>query len=226
METTIIGIGLIVLAFLVFYFPMFKIDQEKILDPKVGTLLGMAISSVVFAMILIFRIIIGAIMPLRRPSSKLAEGYFVVITLALFFLFFYLVSPAVFYMVTPKIPNNFKLATFFMVIILFCIFNVLLAMFDIGYRLNNSKRKKLLSQAKEANRFCQGRLHEEVTPMAFPLSFKLVIVFNMWSFNSYYSFNIPYLQIMFLFTLIALFIVDKYILYNHYKTTQYLSLEL
>lgn len=48
----------------------------------------------------------------------------------------------------------------------------------------------------------------------------------MWSFNSYYIFNIPYLVVMFFITLLVLYWVDKYILYNHYKMQSYLSMEL
>lgn len=90
--------------------------------------------------------IVAVLMPTRRPSSKLAEGYFVVIGLALFFFFFYLVSPAVFYEVTPSIPDNFKLATFLMTIILFCLTNTILNLIDIGYRTYNGKKNRLLTQ--------------------------------------------------------------------------------
>lgn len=48
----------------------------------------------------------------------------------------------------------------------------------------------------------------------------------MWSFNAYYIFNIPYLVVVFFFTLLVLYWIDKYILYNHYKMQSYLSMEL
>jgi hypothetical protein len=225
-ETTLIGVGLVLLVFVIFYFPMLKIDQEKILDPLVGTLLGLIISFVILIMVITFRAIIAAIMPMRRPSSKLAEGYFVVITVAMFFFFFYLVSPAVFYLVSPMIPDNYKLATFLMTVAIFCLSNIALQLIDLGYRTFNGKKNRLLTNVNQANAFCQGRLHEEVTPPPFPLAFKLVVAFNMWSFNSYYIFNIPYLLIFFFVTLFILYWIDKFILYNHYKTTQYLSLDL
>jgi len=48
----------------------------------------------------------------------------------------------------------------------------------------------------------------------------------MWSFSSYYVFNIPYLLFFFFGVIFIHFWIDKYILYNRYKTNQYLSLEL
>lgn len=135
-----------VLVFVVLYFPLYEIDEEKIFDPLLGTLLGIVISLVLLTMVIIYRMIVAVLMPTRRPSSKLAEGYFVVIGLALFFFFFYLVSPAVFYEVTPSIPDNFKLATFLMTIILFCLTNTILNLIDIGYRTYNGKKNRLLTQ--------------------------------------------------------------------------------
>lgn len=71
-QTTIIGFIIILISFAVFYFPLLKIDKEKILDPGLGTALGMVISFVVFLMIFTYRAVITAMMPTRRPSSKLA----------------------------------------------------------------------------------------------------------------------------------------------------------
>jgi hypothetical protein len=65
-----------------------------------------------------------------------------------------------------------------------------------------------------------------VTPPAFPVAFKLVMVFNVWIFNSFYVFNIPYLLLFFFAVLFLLYWIDKFILYNHYKMQSYLSLEL
>ena len=215
-----------VLVFVVLYFPLYKIDQEKIFDPLLGTILGMVISLFLLIMVIVYRIVTAALMPTRRPSSKLAENYFVVIGLALFFFFFYLVSPALFYEFSASNLDNFKLATFLMNIMIFCLSNICLNIIDVGYRAYNGKKNRLLTQVNEANKLCQGRVHEELTPLAFPLAFKLVVCFNMWSFCSYYMFNIPYLLFFFFAVIFIHFWIDKYILYNRYKTNQYLSLEL
>lgn len=48
-------------------------------------------------------------MPTRKPSSKLAEAYFIVMTTIIFHFFFYLVTPAAFYVFAQSIPVNYKL---------------------------------------------------------------------------------------------------------------------
>lgn len=48
----------------------------------------------------------------------------------------------------------------------------------------------------------------------------------MWSFNSYYIFSVPQLVPIFFATVFILYWIDKYILYNRYKTQSYLSMEL
>ena len=65
-----------------------------------------------------------------------------------------------------------------------------------------------------------------MTPAPFPLANKLVVAFNTWSFNSYFLFNNPYLIVLFFIIVFFLYWLDKYILYKHYKTNQFLSLEL
>lgn len=52
------------------------------------------------------------------------------------------------------------------------------------------------------------------------------MVFNVWTFNSFYIFNIPYLLLFFLAVFFILFWIDKFILYNRYKMQSYLSVEL
>ena len=65
-----------------------------------------------------------------------------------------------------------------------------------------------------------------VTSPSFPVAFKMVVAFNMWSFNSYYIFNLPMLLLIFLIVLFLIYWIDKYLLYNHYKLQSYISLEL
>lgn len=170
------------------------------------------------------RSIIGAIMPLRKPSNKLAEGYFVVMAVAVYFSCFYIISPWVFYLFTTDFPKNTKLGTFFMVILIFCISTLVINVADVGYRIFNRKKNKLLNHPNEARKFCQGRLHEELTPPSYPLAWKLVVVFNVWSFNSYYIFELPYLLGLFFILLLILYWVSKHHLYNNYRTQSYLSL--
>lgn len=165
-------------------------------------------------------------MPLRRPSNKLAEGYFIVVTIAVFFFAFYIISPAIFYFFTNPFPKNIKLGTFFLSILVFCISTITVNWIDVGYRIFQHKKSKLLNDPKQANKYCQGRLHEQLTPPPFPIPFYLVVAFNVWSFNSYYIFQMPYLLVLFFCVLIFIYWISKYTLYNHYRTQSYLSLQL
>ena len=71
-KTTIIGLCMVVAAYMVFYFPMEKVDVTKVADPKVGTPLGSVIAVVVVSMMLIYRFIIMSMIPTRKPSSRLS----------------------------------------------------------------------------------------------------------------------------------------------------------
>lgn len=225
-ETTVLGIGFMLLSFAIFYFPMIKIDEEKVYSPGLGTALGLIISILIIILAIVYRLIILRLMPTRKPSSKLAESFFIVMTTIVFHFFFYLLTPAAFYLFAGSIPNNIKLKEFFMAIVSFALMSILVAIIDLRYRLFNKKRQRLLGQVSEANMFCQQRLHEELTPPSFPIEFKLMVVFNIWTFNSFYIFNLPYLLFFFMMVLAVLYWIDKYNLYKHYKMQQYISIEL
>jgi len=61
-----------VLSFVIFYFPMLKIDEEKVYAPGVGTALGFLVSILIIILAIVYRQIILKLMPTRKPSSKLA----------------------------------------------------------------------------------------------------------------------------------------------------------
>jgi hypothetical protein len=84
------------------------------------------------------------LMPTRRPSSKLAESYFIVMTTIIFHFFFYLFSPAAFYVLAKNIYANSKLKELFMAIIGFALMTVAVAGLDVRYRLFKGRREKLL----------------------------------------------------------------------------------
>jgi hypothetical protein len=52
-----------------------------------------------------------------------------------------------------------------------------------------------------------------------------MVILNIWSFNAYYTFQVPYLLLFFLVTLSIIIFIDKRILYNHYKMQVYQSIE-
>lgn len=53
-----------------------------------------------------------------------------------------------------------------------------------------------------------------------------MVVLNIWSFNAFYVFQIPYLLVLFWIALIIMFWVDKKNLYKHYKMQVFLSIEM
>ena len=165
-------------------------------------------------------------MPTRRPSSKLAEAFFIILTTIVFHFFFYVVTPAAFYIFAKSIPPNYKLKEFFSAVFLFSLMVLLVAILDLKYRLFNKRKERLLGQVSESNNYCQQRLHEELTPPSFPIEFKLMVIFNIWTFNSFYIFEIPYLIFLFMIILIILYWIDKRNLYKHYKMQHYISIEL
>jgi hypothetical protein len=111
-----------------------------------------------------------------------------------------------------------------MAVMTFTFMTVIIAFLDLRYRFFKSKKGKLISQSSVANHFCQQKLHEELNPPSFPIEFKMMVIFNIWTFNSYYIFEIPYLLIAFMLVYLILYWVDKYILYKHYKMQSYLSI--
>lgn len=115
----------------------------------------------------------------------------------MFHFFFYLIAPATYYLIPTKIPNNVKLYQLFIAVTLFLIMNVLVCFIDLKFRLYNSKRKRILKNWSEWGKLCQIRLHEELTWPSFPIEFKLMVILNIWSFNAFYIFEIPYLLVLF-----------------------------
>lgn len=51
----------------------------------------------------------------------------------------------------------------------------------------------------------------------FPLEFKLIILFKIWSLITFFAFHVPLVLFMISLALIFLYIKDKKNLYNHYR---------
>lgn len=175
LETTFIGIGFMLICFGLFYFPMIYAKEERINDPSIGTLEGLVISLAIIILANVYRWIIIKLMPTRRPSSRLAESYFIVMTTVVFHFFFYLVSPAIYYVFasgpssSPPIPQNAKLKELFLAVFLFMIMQIIIAAVDVPYLMYKKRKNKLLGSRSEANNYCQLRLHEELNSPGFPI---------------------------------------------------------
>ncbi len=226
LETTVIGLGFMLLCFILLYFPIVKIDEEKIEDPGLGSALNLVISLVIQTLALVYRLIILRLIPSRKPSTLLAESYFVVITTVIFHFFFYVVAPGTYFVVSQSIHPNVKLKQLFVAVVTFLVMTIIVAKFDMKYKLYKGRRKKLLYMPSFYQKYCQYRLHEELTPPSFPVEWKLMVILDIWAFNAFYLFEIPYLVFLFMIILFVLYWIDKRNLYDHYKSNSYLSIKL
>lgn len=214
------------LCFAILYFPIVKVDEERYEDPLVGNILNVIISFTIQFLAFSYRAILLKLIPRRKPSSKISESHFILFSTVFFHFFFFIVAPGTFYLVAGKIPYSIKLTLLFVTVSLFLLVVVLIGAIDLKYRGFNGKKKKLLFNSDVHKQYCQMRLHEELNHPTFPLDFRLMVIYNIWSFNSFYIFEIPYLMIAFLIVLCLVYLIDKKNLYKHYKMQTFQSIDL
>lgn len=53
-----------------------------------------------------------------------------------------------------------------------------------------------------------------------------MVVLNIWTFNAFYIFQIPYLMFLFVVVLAIIYVVDKKNIYKHYKMQTFQSIDL
>ena len=53
-----------------------------------------------------------------------------------------------------------------------------------------------------------------------------MVILNIWTFNAFYVFEVPYLMFLFVIVITVLFWVDKKNIYNHYKMQVFQSIDL
>lgn len=128
-------------------------------------------------------------------------------------------------MLVRSIPVNVKLKQLFVAVITFLGMTVIVAFIDLRYRLFNSRRKKIMSTWSEWGKLCQMKLHEEVRWPSFPIEFKLMVLLNIWSFNAFYIFELPYLMMLFVIVILIIYWVDKKNIYKHYKMQVFQSID-
>lgn len=119
-----------------------------------------------------------------------------------------------------------KLKTLFFQVFMFLLFSLIIHTLDIRYRIFTSNRKKYLSQVSESHKMCQKRLHELLTFPSFPIEFKLMILYKIWSFVAFYAFELPYIVVFMMVLMVYLYWNDKHSIYTHYKMQTYLPIEL
>ena len=61
---------------------------------------------------------------------------------------------------------------------------------------------------------------------SFPIEFKLMIMYKIWSFIVFYTFQIPEVLFLILILMVFLYFGDKFRVYNRYKMNTYLPIQL
>ena len=225
-KTTVLGFGFMIIAFLLLYFPIIKVDEENIKNHSaVTSVLSLLISLILQILAIVYRQILMRILPSRHPSSRESESYFIVVTTVTFHFFFYIIAPGTYYVLVKSIPVNIKLKQLFVAVITFLGMTVIVAFIDLRYRLFNSRRKKIMSTWSEWGKLCQMKLHEEIRWPSFPIEFKLMVLLNIWSFNAFYIFELPYLMMLFVIVMLIVYWVDKKNIYKHYKMQVFQSID-
>lgn len=176
------------ISFGLLFFPIYEVNKAKIENPSVGTGLNVLISVGLVVLSVAYRMYVIRLLSRRKPSSREAEAYFVIINTVIFHFLFYLVAPICYYFYATDISANAKLAQFFFAVLLFLILNIIIALVDIRYQIYKKRRSNLMKSWSQWGKLCQARLHEELKYPSFPIEFKIMFILNIWSFNAFYLF--------------------------------------
>jgi hypothetical protein len=89
----------------------------------------------------------------------------------------------------------------------------------VGVDLMHCTWNKRLRQVEDDTKpyACQALLHEAIQYPRFPIEFKLIILFKLWSFTMFFSFQSPFILFLIFTVLVFLFFKDKHSLYFHYR---------
>ena len=97
----------------------------------------------------------------------------------------------------------------------FIIFQFIIVGVDLMHCCWNKRLKVVEDESKPYA--CQLLLHEAIQYPRFPIEFKLIILFKLWSFTMFFSFQSPFILLFLGIVMIFLFIKDKHSLYFHYR---------
>lgn len=223
--TTLISIAYLMVCYGILVFPIIRSNDTDVV--KTGMIWNLVVGIALFVLAFTYRVIMQKLSLVRRPNTFLSQSKFIVFTTVMFHILFYLYIPAIFYTETHIVySKSEKLKTLFFQVFIFMFFSLIIALVDARYRIFASQRKKYLSQVNEAHKVCQKKLHEILTYPSFPIEFKLMVLYKMWSFIAFYSFQLPAIMVLLLLLMLAVYWNDKRNIYNHYKMQAYLPLEL
>lgn len=223
--TTLISIAYLIVCYGILVVPLVRANDAKMV--QTGMIWNVIVGIILFIMNITYRVIMQKLSLVRRPNTFLSKSKFVVFTTVMFHMLFYLYIPAIFYTQTHStFGKTMKLKTLFFQVFMFLLFSLIIGLVDVNYRIFSSRRKKYLSQVSESHQVCQKKLHDIVTYPSFPIEFKLMILYKLWSFIAFYSFQIPSIMVFLPVLMFILYWNDKRNIYAHYKMQTFLPLEL
>lgn len=223
--TSVISLVFLAACYGLLVAPLLQANHAK--EVEAGLIWNFVVAFILFIMSVSYRMIMEKLSITRKPNTYLSKSKFVVITTVMFHMMFYLYIPAIFYVETQSgFLQAAKLKSLFIQVFVFLFFSFLIALADVRYRIFAYNRKKHLSRVSESHQVCQKKLHDLVTFPSFPIEFKLMILYKIWSFITFYSFQIPYVMGFMVILLLFLYWNDKHSIYTHYKMQTYLPLEL
>lgn len=156
---------------------------------------------------------------MRYPNTYTARSMFIVITTVVFHFIIYLLIPVLYLRFNPEIRGK-VLFMFTNQGFTFILTHLIFAAIDLIFCLWSSQRKKVENKEKPVG--CQKILHQKIQYNRFPIEFKLIVLFKLWSLVTFFCFHVPFLMVLLLFTIIFLYVKDKFNLYYHYRM-EYLS---
>jgi magnesium-transporting ATPase (P-type) len=177
---------ILILGFFVafLYFFMEVVYVEPIAEPFKTILTNFILLFIVFVA-LTFRSLMGRLSEMRYPNTYTNRAMFIVITTVLFHFIFYLFIPSV-YLTLHDDLRGAILSLISNQAINFILIQVTLAGFDLMYCCWNRQKGKTENEEKPIG--CQKILHEKMQYPRFPIEFKLIILFKIWSLITFFAF--------------------------------------
>lgn len=166
-------------------------------------------------MALSFRQFMNRLSEMRYPNTQTSRTMFIVITTIVFHYIFYLALPTFYFWQAESHEKNKNLLIVTNQTITFIVFQVALASLNIMHLVWKKKQKKVENQLKPIG--CQKILHSEIEYPHFPIEFKLIAIFKIFSFITFFAYQAPAIVFLTFFLLIFLYYRDKYAIYFHFK---------
>ena len=204
---------ILVILVLCLYF-LLDILYKRHMDEPYHTIVQNVILLFIVVVALTFRGWMNKLSEMRFPNTYTRRTMFIVITTVLFHFIFYLFIPSI-YLAFDTDNRGSILTLFSNQAITFIVVQVVLSGMDLMYCCWNRRRKAVEDEDRPVG--CQKILHEKIQYPRFPIEFKLIILFKIWSFITFFAFHVPLVLLFILVALVFLYVKDKLNLYYHYR---------